>query len=1274
MSDDKILKENEAIKIDHEDIFRDIENEYEELGLDPFNTGFYVDEEEKDKLINSLDDKIITDVHISFPKLKDFYEEDDITRAKLKEFKDIEENTEPKLFKSKETRIKEKKEKAEGRYKKIREQRIKSAKRLFNVDKVDGEDVATGYMRDVYAQIVPENKYIKNFDLPGDLRKSAVEEYTNDLKKFLSKPVELGDISNDGNLLNAAKAAYDFKHECDLLVAFMKDDQRKLWVKEQVGEPDFINMENKLTLKSENLNKITGFLKSEVIRIGKGEKRSMNNKWDNSLSYEDFANMKQDGIVIGNINPYIRDAEIKKDKPVFANSLFNEYADKFSEVLTDAQREEMINDERTELYAKNKNFESLKKADLADRVNRDIEAAARRKVPVDIKKKVKFSLVKDLSVVANILSGDKKNGILDKLQKIINDYALGKAESRDELLHMLEEKIMNVNFSKFDLSDEARIAENAEYLDSVTRMISAYDKILKDSGAVLGDKFKNRSKLLADKMNAKLGEDDVKTSDDAFTGKLEKLRDLCSLYRAKKMIMKNPYYVSHTKDEISTSISKDTPMDQVILAKMIRTSNYLAKNVCYSNNIKDYKFDDNLSKDGSEIDRIRESEIAFISKDALDYCNNASLENTKTYRIKEEIKKYYKILDDTNGEKLTQEELNQYLKIIAIHEEEERIQNDRIKAGENIPEEERLKPLPVSNIGIRLYYNLKHKQDTGEYLDKTHDKHVEKEQIDELIGKLPQIKATIRNFVQEESDKAVLKLTEEQEKLKNKAINNDRVKATEDILESLELDALKYSDKGFELDLDTIEDKKMDKNMLIHAKGGLSADKGLVYFPISEKYNNNRKDYQEFQKKYTEAYKGVATMGIHSPRFGKIMDNVGDQYARMNSAMGSSVFNHMTEEEILEMIDNLVLARKSKNIEDTEGYKKAVENEMKEREKAKAENIQRRDITISNTATIGTDVEENRQNGFDDEYVRYAEDAFVDGYYKITTAFNGKMLSLVNSLGDSFINAHPADRVKMFNKYNSALILQILPTTTNYSNVPLVRFFNEFTDKDGEQLNGFGELTGVFCTYPFSVGEYSKYIRGLNYESEEKMAAKFQNKIKSINDKLKELEPKLESAALDEKERNKIEEQINDLKYDREMMQTAIEKEDCDFFCYMDKTLKDSDWKKETYYEPEGEEYKDRNEVLDESSMADYEEKYKVGFEQYKKFNTHIKTDSKEKLDKYNRRLEKRGLKRMGNTERDFYNVNELYTLEKNEGLTKFQYNRRMDQFQKDKKEKAGEN
>ncbi|MCR5451787.1 MAG: hypothetical protein K6F00_04060, partial [Lachnospiraceae bacterium] len=899
--------------------------------------------------------------------------------------------------------------------------------------------------------------------------------------------------------------------------------------------------------------------------------------------------------------------------------------------------------EGTELYIKKANYAAMKKAELKERENRDVEASIRRKVSVDVKKKVGFAMSRELSIVTNVLYGDKMEGILANYQKIINDYSLKKPESTDELLSMLEDKIMKVEFSKFDLSDESRIAENAEYLDSVTRMVRAYDKVLKDSEKVLGDKFKNRSKLLADKLNAKLGDDDVKLSEDAFSGKLEKLRDLCSLYRVKKMIMKNPYYAEHLNSEVSSFISKDSNIDQVYLSKLLRTSNYLAKNVCYSNNIKDYKFNDDLSKDGDEMDRVKEAELAFVSKDGLDYCKEGSQDNPETLRIKGSIDKYRKILSKIDDKVLSTEDFYIYVQVIEKYEMLKRKEDERIKNGEKIPEEEKLKPLPLGSVSEHTIYNVTYKQRTGKYRDKNDSNRIKDSKVDDIIGKVPEIKALIKQYVTEEMQKKENDLKAEKEKLKNRALNNDRVAMTEKILNSLEMESLKCTKDEYRFDLNTIENKKIDGLMSHYSRSAYSVDRGMEITEAIESKRGNKKNVTAFVDKLKVIRGNEHAFGIVSPKFGSVMKSCGENLSRFDCALASSAYSSKTEEELLEIYENIVLAQTKKDITNTESYKKAVENENLEREKAKREKRKRSDKIIPDKAKICEDVEKNRENGFDDEFVSYVEDAFMESYYDLLVALNGEMGSMANSMGDSFIHAHAMDRSKFIDKNTYKMYLLNMTVATNFTNHPFLKFIKKFTDKDTEQIEDFTAVTGMLSTQTFVTGKYGEYLSGAHYKEEDKRKVYLKKRIDKLEKLIKEKETELNNRNITEEEAMPLQEELNDIKIEKEVIGYALKSNAIKSLNYVEEGIKDSYFASDSIYSEPEEKDNSLSDYMEDSLQTNFDTKFKTGFDEYRKVNPHIQKTKQEDIEKYNARLKKRGLKRHEVIDQEYNTVEEEY-------------------------------
>lgn len=211
--------------------------------------------------------------------------------------------------------------------------------------------------------------------------------------------------------------------------------------------------------------------------------------------------------------------------------------------LTVTERERKLEHPDSRLRAKRVNAETLKNG--REEVQ-NARIAARRKISIETRMAAGEENLIHLSA---FMSGDQKAD-----EDMLKEYA-GK-DTRFGLLDKLTRKIVGISFD-LNISNDTNFAASARRLEEISSMARAYDALIKENPDYL-ERLKTRrpGNELSDLAYVKM--------------RLDTLLSLSDLYRARSVLMTDPYYISHYDDELSADRSDKSTEEESHVADMIR--------------------------------------------------------------------------------------------------------------------------------------------------------------------------------------------------------------------------------------------------------------------------------------------------------------------------------------------------------------------------------------------------------------------------------------------------------------------------------------------------------------------------------------------------------------------------------------------------------------------------------------------------------------------------------------------------------------------------------
>ena len=230
------------------------------------------------------------------------------------------------------------------------------------------------------------------------------------------------------------------------------------------------------------------------------------------------------------------------------NESETEFLGRFSEAfsekdLTVTERESKLVHPDSRLRTKRVNAETLMSG-REEAVNARI--AARRKISVETRMAVGEE---DLVHLSAFMSGDQKAD-----EDMLREYA--DKDTRSGLLDKLTQRILGISLD-LNIADDTQFASNARILEEISSVARAYDALLKENPDYI-DRLRVRRQ----------GSDS--SDHDIVKKKLDRLLSLSDLYRARAVLITDPYYITHYDDELSADRGGKTSYEEGQVADMIR--------------------------------------------------------------------------------------------------------------------------------------------------------------------------------------------------------------------------------------------------------------------------------------------------------------------------------------------------------------------------------------------------------------------------------------------------------------------------------------------------------------------------------------------------------------------------------------------------------------------------------------------------------------------------------------------------------------------------------
>lgn len=288
---------------------------------------------------------------------------------------------------------------------------------------------------------------------------------------------------------------------------------------------------------------------------------------------------------------------------VSITKLHDEYGQTYQDKNMFKSREKKIKNKKSRLYKKDQNAKTMEARDKERREERNDEAAMRRAVPDNLRKKISFQELKDISVLSNIFSEAditklppelnrpeaevnrmnkadkarylkkreeklaeiKKTSMKDNFNDLLAKYVSLDATDDEkennalEIMTKVTEKLMKYDFAAPKLTDDAYIAKNAKLFEDMNNLIDIYHRLNK--------KYPEAIKKISTEVQSKLND------------KVTRLEDMGNYYRIRKLLITNPYYRTHYNEELSFNADKQDSAEKKLLAKQLRASYYLGKNL-----------------------------------------------------------------------------------------------------------------------------------------------------------------------------------------------------------------------------------------------------------------------------------------------------------------------------------------------------------------------------------------------------------------------------------------------------------------------------------------------------------------------------------------------------------------------------------------------------------------------------------------------------------------------------------------------------------------------
>ena len=349
----------------------------------------------------------------------------------------------------------------------------------------------------------------------------------------------------------------------------------------------------------------------------------------------------------------IKNREYAKLSAPLNSELQSEYGTEFKDKSMMKSRESKIRNKKSRLFKKNQaanRFEALAAGEFE---MRDKRAKLRRGIPEEERLRLKSSQLKDLSELSSMLSVDDKT-MESKFGDLVGKYSgmkevrgedgeikreeMSKEEKEaarfDVMAEVANELLANSELDKINLFDDESLSQNAPLLERLTSMTAIFNRMLNDNpGFMEALKVQTTAhKRIADANGNVIKEKEIRViaggiTAEALTKQMERLQAVSDVYRVRKLIVTNQYYRTHYNSELSMNASLNDSPEQKYLAKLLRTSFYLGKNL-QKFGAPDQEINDasaRLNAEGSFAQK-QESRICKISADPDDYQNTQEYE------------------------------------------------------------------------------------------------------------------------------------------------------------------------------------------------------------------------------------------------------------------------------------------------------------------------------------------------------------------------------------------------------------------------------------------------------------------------------------------------------------------------------------------------------------------------------------------------------------------------------------------------------------------------
>ncbi len=959
--------------------------------------------------------------------------------------------------------------------------------------------------------------------------------------------------------------------------------------------------------------------------------------------------------------------EIQKVSEPTTMSMKSEYVESFQEKSLFKSRESKIKNKKSRLYTKNQNAEKIEATLEAQKEMRDLKAAARRKIGGKQRLHLTVEQTREISDAAWLLAEQdaaeelaerSRKGLLDEydekdlsdLREIIRAKAFearmselcqtksGYNESGTEVTEHAKEEasfnhaldmtklLLNENITGINLFSDEELCEHAEQMEKVMKLTKAYrsaidgcadfassiQKMLKGKGILIGDNtFKEADHIL-----------------ELSKSRLEILESMSDLYRVRKMIVTDPYYKTHYNDEISMNASETDSHEKKHLAKLLRTSYYLGKNLQKLGSAEGEDLAPGLAETDEFMKRMNQAAKGVSSEESDGYDSEYSKKLSEEHqgrinllrkkkerdfsgidaKIKEECVNYtseklllFDYAEQMKKDGMTDEEFEQTFDLNTLT-----IKAPLMRAGfQNYIKEESKK---IDENDPRFYSlfreYMRSKGMSDEELAEVVD--VEKKTINKVFiesGDLAHFKerailqvyeeqaSSMRREVEEKYDVEKEKLNEkyaglvQEENLAYTRSRMDLRSRIEKTLEELEFEHKTTPTEDLEINLETVHKKKITGENLFAFHPAFSAK-------YSEPYLAKLKIDKNYRKRFQKTKDIVNGSGnFQYMKKGKVLFSGGDNMMRQVDNFAGSMYEDLTDEELLEMVEFIKAGEKS---------------------------------------TEKTTDEEQKM--LDDMYFTGMQD-----YFKRQIV--GFHLAL-NVIGDKIEFMHPKDMLKYFldnPKINEPLSFWT-PCATNFTPHAPYEFMKIHSDKDFSFMEDYVHCTNIASMLFMFLSAYRNRVAN-KYLGDGKVTREAREKYLQIAAKIQEKEDLLKDL---KKNVDKNSDRIREI--DEEIDQMKAEQ------AFYDK-LKDSPMADMIGDYKEGDTVVDEmnDEIeLDENLFEDFNFNYlalRSGHDAMKK-SEHWKfgSTSEEEKEKYVRSVKKRGLDftwRDGRNEQDKKSIKE---------------------------------